>query len=171
MSAVIFMVRARLKQSCRTARKECYDAATGDFMGRKQVDVAIGVLAEKRQGEWRVLIARRPDNAVLGGYWELPGGKIEEGETPEECLAREFLEEVGLGVRVGEALAMIEHHYDHAHVKLHPFFCDRVAGEPSNLQVAEHRWVSPNELSDYHFPEANTSLIVQVMTRLTGDAL
>ncbi|MCE9588970.1 MAG: 8-oxo-dGTP diphosphatase MutT [Planctomycetes bacterium] len=139
-------------------------------MSQKRVKVAIGVLAEKGREGWRILIARRPETAVLGGYWEMPGGKIESGETAEQCLAREFREELGLAVRVGEALKVIEHHYDHAHVTLHPFFCERLGGEPSNLQVAEHRWVSPGKLAGYRFPEANGPLITEVLERLAGDA-
>lgn len=137
-------------------------------MSHKRVRVAVGVLVEASPaGGALVFIARRPAKAVLGGYWEMPGGKIEDGETAEECLAREFWEEVGLRVRVGEPLPVIEHRYDHAHVTLHPFFCQRAeGGEARNLQVTEHRWIRPHELADYQFPEANSSLIQQVMVRL-----
>lgn len=136
----------------------------------KQIEVAVGVLVERSgaQGGWRVLIAKRKDEAVLGGYWELPGGKREPGETMESCLAREFREELGLEVTVGEALPVISHSYPHAHVVLHPFFCRRVSGEPENLQVAEHRWVSPEELVSFKFPEANAELIEYVYRRLAA---
>ena len=139
-------------------------------MAVKQVEVAVGVLVERTGagGGWRVLIAKRKDETVLGGYWELPGGKREPGETMETCLAREFREEVGLEVSVGEALPVISHVYPHAHVVLHPFFCKRVSGEPANLQVAEHRWVSPEELTQFRFPEANAELIEYVHRRLAG---
>jgi mutator protein MutT len=141
-------------------------------MNVKQVEVAVGVLVERsgEQGGWRVLIAKRPDATVLGGYWELPGGKREPGESMATCLAREFREELGVTVLVGEALPVISHAYPHAHVVLHPFFCQRVSGEPENLQVAEHRWVSPEELLQYRFPEANTELIAYVHRRLSGPA-
>lgn len=134
----------------------------------KTVHVAIGILTEHRQGATRVLIARRKDDAVLGGYWELPGGKIEAGESPEQCLVREFEEELGIVVQPGKALAVIEFQYDHAKVRLHPFFCSRVSGEPVNRHVAEHRWIEARELLDYQFPPANTQLMRQVHARLTG---
>jgi len=139
-------------------------------MALKEVEVAVGVLVERmgERGEWRVLIAKRPDASVLGGYWELPGGKREPGESMADCLAREFREELGLAVEVGEALPVISHVYPHAHVVLHPFFCRRVSGEPSNLQVAEHRWVSPEALVTFRFPEANTELIEYVHRRLAA---
>lgn len=132
----------------------------------KQVDVAVGVLVEPDEAGWRIFITRRPEKAVYAGYWELPGGKVEPRESPRDCLKREFLEEVGLDIEVGTALSEIEHRYPHAHVLLHPFFCRRVAGEPCDLQVAEHRWVRPSELGDYQFPEANAPLMVEVLAVL-----
>ncbi len=134
----------------------------------KTVHVAIGILVESRQAATCVLIARRKADAVLGGYWELPGGKIEPGESPQQCLVREFEEELGVVVEPGEALAMIEFQYDHARVRLHPFFCRRVRGEPENRHVAEHRWIEARELLDYQFPPANTDLMRQVHARLLG---
>jgi len=131
-----------------------------------QVDVAIGALVEQSNGTWRVLIARRPDELVLGGYWELPGGKVEPDEAADQCVAREFLEELGVQVAVGEALPVIEHEYEHAHVRLHPFLCSKLSGEPKNLEVAEHRWVPAEDLDDYRFPQANTELIQQVKRHL-----
>src|SRR5690242_14698152 len=127
---------------------------------RKKIDVALGILVERDANGWRVLITRRPDATVFGGYWELPGGKVEVGESIYECLAREFKEEVGLTIDVGRMLPVIEHRYDHGYVRLHPFFCKRISGEPENLHVAEHRWVRPEELSAYSFPPANIQLMV-----------
>ncbi|MCX5658207.1 MAG: 8-oxo-dGTP diphosphatase MutT [Planctomycetota bacterium] len=139
-------------------------------MANKRVEVAIGVLTRRVDGGWQILIARRPDGAVLGGFWEMPGGKIEADETPERCIVREFAEELGVAVATGDALAVIEHHYEHAHVKLHPFLCTLVSGEPRNLEVAEHRWIRPAELDAYKFPSANRPLIDHLMTRLADGA-
>jgi mutator protein MutT len=127
----------------------------------RQVDVAVGVLIERDDRGWQILITRRPNHVVYGGYWELPGGKVEAAESPRDCLVREFEEEVGLQIEVGAALSEVEHRYEHAHVRLHPFFCRRIAGEPRNLQVAEHRWVRMSELDDYKFPEANAPLMAE----------
>jgi len=132
------------------------------------IEVAIGVLIEERDGVQRVLIAQRPQQSVLGGYWEFPGGKIEQDETARQCLAREFAEELGIRVRVDDAMPVIEHRYAHGHVRLHPFFCARVSGEPRDIAVAQHRWVLPSQLCDYPFPDANQTLIDRLVVELTS---
>jgi len=135
------------------------------------LEVAIGILVEQRDNCPWVLIARRRPDAVLANFWELPGGKIEAGETPAQCLAREYDEELNVRVVVGQALPVIEFAYDHAHVRLHPFFCARATltdNEPCNLHVAEHRWVRAEELCDYQFPPANTTLIRRVRDTLVA---
>ncbi len=126
-------------------------------------EVAVGILAEAVDGGWRVLIGKRPEGSVLGGYWEFPGGKREQGESLERCLIREVREELGLAVRVTTSLPAVDHHYDHASVRLFPFFCERVdRSEPQALAVSEWRWVKPTELADYTFPPANTELLHHV---------
>ncbi len=123
------------------------------------IEVAVGLLFEGVRGCWRVLIARRPHGAVLGGYWEFPGGKLEPGETPEQALVREFEEELGVHVCVGRRLPVIEHRYAHGLVRLHAFICGGVSGRLCDLGVAEHRWIGAGELSSYTFPPANRGLL------------
>jgi A/G-specific adenine glycosylase len=132
--------------------------------------VAVGVLVRHDPVGPEVLIARRPHDTVLPGLWELPGGKVEPGESVEQCVAREFREELGVEVEVGQPLPVIEHTYDHATVRLHPYFCRHKSGEPRNLAVTEHRWVRPLELDSYEFPAANASLLKAVRERLMSPA-
>ena len=133
---------------------------------KEVIAVAIGVLIEARCQADRLLVTRRRGNAVLGGFWELPGGKIETGENAADCLVREFAEELGLTIRVGAALEAIEHRYDHGPVRLHPHVCTRATGEPRNLEVAEHRWVTAVELDELKFPPANDRLMNQLSIKL-----
>lgn len=133
--------------------------------------VAIGVLVDRSDdstGQPRVLLGKRHDAAVLGGYWELPGGKIEPDETPAAAVEREFLEELGVTVGVDRPIAVLEHDYDHATVRLHAFYCSLIAGEPRNLQVAAHRWVPIDELRTIEFPPANAPLIDMIVQELAG---
>ncbi len=132
------------------------------------IEVAMGVLVRVQGGEVVVLISRRPDRSVYGGYWEFPGGKVEPGETTRRCLVREFEEELGVTVRVGESLDAIDYQYDHGTVRLNPFLCSLESGRPTNIGVAEHRWVRPSQLSEYRFPPANEGLVRSLPTVLRG---
>lgn len=120
------------------------------------LEIAIG--ACRRGG--RVLVARRPERAMLGGLWEFPGGKIEPGESPEQALAREFREEVGLAIRVGERFALVSHRYTHLTVRLHAFLCEAVRRGPARALASEEiRWVTLAGLQELPFPTANRKVI------------
>lgn len=137
---------------------------------QKTIDVAIGIVVEFHGRSPCVLIARRPEQSVLAGYWEFPGGKLEPGETAAQCLVREFQEELGVTIRPGDALRVIEHEYDHGCVRLHPYYCVRRAGTVQDLQVAEHRWVPLSQLDGYLFPSANEALINWLAKQWKRDA-
>ena len=123
------------------------------------IHVAIGIVMAE---DGKVLITKRKADAVLGGLWEFPGGKIESGETAEVCVVREIMEEVGLPVRVVEPLETIEHTYDHGHVVLQPLLCQPVEGEAIPIEVAELRWALPATLNADEFPPANAPLLAMI---------
>ena len=93
-----------------------------------------------------ILIAHRPAKGLLGGMWEFPGGKLEEGEDFAEALKREIHEELGVEIIVGEPFGIYRHAYTHFRVTLHAFLCKLAAGEPQALEASELRWVKPAEL-------------------------
>jgi len=97
----------------------------------------------------RVLITCRPAHGLLGGLWEFPGGKQQEGEDLSTCLRREIREELGVEIAVGEQLGVFLHAYTHFRVTLHAFHCTLVQGEPRPIQAADLRWVALAELSQY----------------------
>ncbi len=99
--------------------------------------------------EDKVLIARRPENGLLGGLWEFPGGKLEPGEDLHACLKREIKEELGVLVRVGARVGVYKHAYTHFKVTLHAFACELEAGEPRALQAAEIYWANLEELANF----------------------
>lgn len=106
-------------------------------------DVAAAVTVGQ---DGRVLVAQRNASDMLGGLWEFPGGKREEGETLPECLAREMQEELDVAVEVGEPLTVVKHAYTHFRITLHAFRCRIIAGEPRCLDCAAFRWASLPEL-------------------------
>ncbi len=97
----------------------------------------------------RVLIACRPPEGLLGGLWEFPGGKQQEGEDLPSCLRREICEELGAEIEVGAQLGIYEHAYTHFRVTLYAFKCSLLKGEPRPIEAAELRWVIPGELVKY----------------------
>ncbi|OGN92519.1 MAG: A/G-specific adenine glycosylase [Chloroflexi bacterium RBG_13_50_21] len=97
----------------------------------------------------RVLIARRLPHGLLGGMWEFPGGKKQESEDLATCLQREICEELGVDIMVGMQIGVYKHAYTHFRVTLYAFMCTLVSGEPSPIQAAEVRWVSPTEFPKY----------------------
>jgi A/G-specific adenine glycosylase len=101
----------------------------------------------QRDGRW--LITRRPMQGLLGGMWEFPGGKQQEGEDLPTCLQREIREELGVEITVGRQYGSYRHSYTHFRVTLHAFECQLTAGEPRPIQVAEVAWVELHELSRY----------------------
>lgn len=99
--------------------------------------------------EEQVLIARRPPYGLLGGLWEFPGGKLQDGEDLPSCLRREIMEELGAKIQVGEPFGVYQHGFTHFRITLHAFCCTLLNGEPKPIQVDELRWVDRPGLSDY----------------------
>lgn len=117
----------------------------------------------------RVLIARRRDDAMLGGLWEFPGGKVEPGETLPQCIRRELVEELGLTVRVGERLAVIRHAYSHFTIELHAHFCRPESGRPRPIRCSAVAWIRPDQAWRRAFSRADTKILAALRQREQGD--
>lgn len=107
----------------------------------------------------QILIDKRRQEGLLGGLWEFPGGKIEAGETVEECIKREILEELAIEVEVGKHLITLDHAYTHFRVTLNVYHCSHLRGEPQPLECDEIRWVTLDEIDQFPFPKANEKII------------
>ena len=121
-----------------------------------EVQVAVAVV-ERDDG--RLLIQRRPPSGLLGGLWEFPGGKIEEGETPDQACAREVREELGIEVHPIRELTIIRHAYSHFRIVMSAWSCRLVSGTAETTNGEPFLWVSKDQLADYAFPRANRRLI------------
>lgn len=107
----------------------------------------------------KILIARRSPNKPLAGYWEFPGGKIEDGETPQECLKRELEEELGIVVNVGAFFMENEHHYGDKIIQLQAYECEHISG---NIILNDHdqmEWVETFEFTNFEFAPADIPFI------------
>ena len=119
----------------------------------------------------RVLVQRRPDDAMLGGLWEFPGGKQEPGEALAETCRRELREELGIEAEVGAELARVEHAYSHFRITLHAFRCRLVSGEPATATGEPLRWATPEDLGALAFPRANRRVIEAVQAEARAPRL
>lgn len=127
------------------------------------VNIAVGIAIEPgRTG--KVLVARRRREALRGGLWEFPGGKIESGETAEDAVRREFLEELGCEIEILARLPVSDHHDPsvarESHVRLEPF-AGRLAttARPRPITAEELRWVPIDDLHALAWPPANLAII------------
>lgn len=129
---------------------------------KKKPHHTIGVGIIEREDN-KLLIALRPENAMLGGLWEFPGGKKKSHENIQQTVERELKEELGIEVKAYKELMSLKHTYSHFSITLHAWFCKLITGEPTPNQSQEVRWVDRKELGKYPFPKANKVLTERLM--------
>jgi 8-oxo-dGTP diphosphatase len=111
-----------------------------------------------------ILIAQRHPDDRLAGMWEFPGGKIEAGETPEQCLKRELKEELEMDAVIGNYLGSSIYHYDHISIELMAY---RVCWKGGFFRLVFHqadRWVRPDQLADYPFTPADLPFVQRLVS-------
>ena len=99
--------------------------------------VAAGILID---AEGRYLLGQRPEGKPYAGYWEVPGGKVEQGETVFQALQRELQEELGIDIHSSEELTVLEHDYPHAYVRLHVSIIRSWSGTPRGCEGQALSW-------------------------------
>jgi 8-oxo-dGTP diphosphatase len=116
----------------------------------------------------KILIARRSATDILSNKWEFPGGKVEGEETPETCLVRELMEELGIDVQVGSFLAENCYHYEHGSIRLLAYRTYWVAGDLDPKVHEEIGWASLGELDRYDFAPADIPFVMKLMSGEMG---
>lgn len=119
------------------------------------VRVTAAVLAKNG----KLLIAQRKPTLKLARKWELPGGKVETGETPEDCLARELKEEFDIEVTIGEYLGSHVHHYEFGTIRLMGYRAFHDAGEIKLTDHSRIAWVTPDQLAEFDFAAADLPIV------------
>jgi len=119
---------------------------------------AIVVTAAIIAREGKFLIAQRAN-----GDWEFPGGKVEAGETLEECLAREILEELELQIAVSRPFLVVEHAYPDKRIHLHSFLCTLLGGEAVANDHVRFAWVAPVEFPGFSFAAADVPIVRKLL--------
>ena len=133
--------------------------ATGDSPDRPHHEVVAGVIEDDE----KILISRRPEEGMLGGLWEFPGGKQENGESLQQALVRELQEELGIHVNVGEKLETIPHGYSHMTINLHAYRCSIKTGEPKAREGQQWKWIRPSQLPEFALPKSNHPIMEQLI--------
>ncbi len=112
----------------------------------------------------RVLIAKRPEGKPMAGLWEFPGGKVRDGELPEEALVRELDEELGIDITESclAPLSFASHVYDDFHLLMPLYVCRVWEGMVSPREGQEVKWVRPVRLGDYPMPPADKPLVAML---------
>ena len=132
---------------------------------RKLLLVAAVALVD---ADGRVLLAQRPEGKTLAGLWEFPGGKVEQGETPEETIVREVFEEVGLETKIAclAPLTFASHSYEDFHLLMPLYVCRRFWGVAEPKEGQTLKWVRPRQMRDYPMPQADIPLIPHLIDLL-----
>jgi A/G-specific adenine glycosylase len=152
--------RCPVAHLCRAVKRGIQGECPGRRVRAPVPHYEVGIGLVWRRG--RLLIARRPARGLLGGLWELPGGKRHGDEPLEETVRRELREELGIRVAVLSRLATCRHAYSHFRVTLHAFQCCCVGGRPRPVQADECRWVAPDELDAYAFPAGTLKILCRL---------
>ena len=123
----------------------------------------IRVTAAIIEKDGKILIAKRKTgDKLFAGLWEFPGGKVEEGEIPEECMARELKEELEIEVEVVELITSNKHKYPHGIFELLAYRVKHISGEMVLNDHEEIKWVTADEMSNYEFPPADLPIIKEL---------
>lgn len=128
----------------------------------KTVRVVAAVIKSTNENKEPIIFATQRGYGDFKGGWEFPGGKIEEGETPEQALKREIMEELDTEISVGELIDTIEYDYPQFHLSMDCFWCEIVSG---NLVLKEHEaagWLTKKQLNDVKWLPADVTLIEKI---------
>lgn len=124
----------------------------------------IVVAAVIRDGEGRVLLARRPDDRHMGGLWEFPGGKVDDGEAPADALVRELREELGVAASIELPITFAVHEEHRLRILLLFYAAHILDGEPKGREGQAVAWVPVTELASYPTPPADADLVRRLTT-------
>lgn len=125
----------------------------------KTIRVVAAVIKSTNENDEPIIFATQRGYGDMKGGWEFPGGKIEPGETPQEALRREIMEELETEIIVGELIQTIEYDYPNFHLSMDCFWCEIESG---SLELKEHedaKWLTKNQLNSVDWLPADITLI------------
>ncbi len=132
----------------------------------KTVRVVAAVITAVNDVGEKIIFATQRGYGDFKGGWEFPGGKIEEGEMPQEALKREIIEELDTEIAVGELIDTVEYDYPTFHLTMDCYWCEIIKG---NLELKEHeaaRWLTKEQLGDVEWLPADVTLIRKIIVEM-----
>ena len=132
----------------------------------KTVKVVAAVIKALNQEGEPIIFATQRGHGEFKDGWEFPGGKIEEGETPQEALKREIMEELDTEITVGKLIDTIEYEYPTFHLSMDCFWCEVVKGELVLKEAEDAKWLKKDELGEIAWLPADVELIEKIGTEL-----
>lgn len=127
----------------------------------KTIKVVAAVICDSLKYKKRIFATAR-GYGDFKGQWEFPGGKIEDGETPQQALAREIKEELEATIRVGDLIDTIEYDYPTFHLSMDCFWCEVIDGELKLLEAEAAKWLTKETLYDVRWLPADIILIEKI---------
>lgn len=127
----------------------------------KTVKVVAAVICDSLQEKKKIFATAR-GYGEFKGQWEFPGGKIEEGETPQQALVREIQEELNTKITVGDLIGTIEYNYPTFHLSMDCFWCEVVDGELKLLEAEAAKWLLKDDLYSVQWLPADITLIKKI---------
>jgi len=121
-----------------------------------ELDVVLGIVTDAEQ---RVLVALRADDAPQGKLWEFPGGKIKSGETAQQAIKRELVEEINIEISVAKRFARFDHIYSDYKVNFEVWRVLQYSGIPRGQEGQSIRWVAVEDLAAVEMPSANAKIV------------
>jgi 8-oxo-dGTP diphosphatase len=131
------------------------------------VPVTAAILRDDRG---RVLLTQRREKDARALKWEFPGGKLRDGESPEDCLKREIEEELGIQTEVGEIFHVVSHQYPERTILLMGYVCEWCGGEIHLRAHRSYRWVEPARLLTFDLAEADRPIARKLVQRTVESA-
>lgn len=128
----------------------------------KTIRVVAAVIRAVNNENKPVIFATQRGYGEFKGGWEFPGGKIESGETPQQALKREIMEELDTEIAVGELIDTIEYDYPNFHLSMDCFWCEVIRGELILKEAEDAKWITREHLADVKWLPADVTLIENI---------